>query len=51
MDKDPKETIEGHEEESFAELFEKSYARTGRLEPGEKSGGADTEGQRRLDFP
>jgi small subunit ribosomal protein S1 len=36
MDKDPKETNETNEEESFAELFERSATKTGRLEPGEK---------------
>lgn len=36
MDKDPKETNGAEEEESFAELFEKSFTKTGRLEPGEK---------------
>lgn len=35
MEKDPKET-NGTEEESFAELFERSFKKTGRLEPGEK---------------
>lgn len=36
MDKDPKETNETNEEESFAELFERSFTKSGRLEPGEK---------------
>jgi len=36
MEKDPKKTIETNEEESFAELFEKSHTSTDRLEPGEK---------------
>ncbi|MCM2356811.1 MAG: 30S ribosomal protein S1 [Geobacteraceae bacterium] len=33
MDKDPKDT---NEEESFAEMFERSFTKSGRLEPGEK---------------
>jgi small subunit ribosomal protein S1 len=36
MEKDPKEANGTTEEESFAELFEKSTARPDRLEPGEK---------------
>lgn len=36
MDKDPKETNETTEEESFADLFEQSFTKSGRLEPGEK---------------
>jgi small subunit ribosomal protein S1 len=36
MDKDRKESGGTNEEESFAELFEKSHARADRLEPGEK---------------
>ncbi|HEY6872398.1 MAG TPA: 30S ribosomal protein S1 [Geobacteraceae bacterium] len=35
-DKDPKETNGVDAEESFADLFEKSFTKTGRLEPGEK---------------
>ncbi len=36
MDKDTKEPVETTEEESFAELFERSFKGQGRLEPGEK---------------
>ena len=36
MDQEKKDQFENNEDESFAELFERSYRQTGRLEPGEK---------------